>query len=206
MARNHKEVIVEKAFELFLNKGYEATSLQAIITAANSSKGAVYHHFPSKYHIYLAVLDSYFFSLFERIQLKDVALSFEKRIQQRYFFFVELLHFIELTGSGVSFPIRKYFLFQLSSERDAAIRERIQATLGEYHHEVLTIVTQAREAGVLHTGISTSAVAQQLISMIEGLVIHHSTVERGVKVLLSEKYEEVIAPYLQLLTNRSNHE
>jgi AcrR family transcriptional regulator len=40
--------IIRAAIELFLDKGYEGTSMEAIASAANLSKGGLYHHFRNK--------------------------------------------------------------------------------------------------------------------------------------------------------------
>ena len=42
------EDIVTAAFEIFLEKGYEGTSMEAIASKAQISKGGLYHHFSSK--------------------------------------------------------------------------------------------------------------------------------------------------------------
>lgn len=63
MARNrHPEktvnLILDVAFRLFMEKGYEHTSIQDIINNLGGlSKGAIYHHFKSKEDILLAVTD-----------------------------------------------------------------------------------------------------------------------------------------------------
>lgn len=63
MARNkHPEetvdLILEVAFRLFMEKGYEHTSVQDIIDGLGGlSKGAIYHHFKSKEDILTAVTD-----------------------------------------------------------------------------------------------------------------------------------------------------
>lgn len=43
-----KEKIIEAAWELFLEKGYESTTLQDIIETSHTSRGAFYHHFRAK--------------------------------------------------------------------------------------------------------------------------------------------------------------
>ena len=61
MARNkHPEetvdLILDASFRLFMEKGYEHTSIQDIINRLGGlSKGAIYHHFKSKEDILLAV-------------------------------------------------------------------------------------------------------------------------------------------------------
>lgn len=63
MARNkHPEetvqLILDTAFRLFIEKGYERTSIQDIIDHLGGlSKGAIYHHFKSKEDILVAVTD-----------------------------------------------------------------------------------------------------------------------------------------------------
>lgn len=63
MARNKYpeetvEKILEVALRLFLEKGYDKTSIQDIIDGLGGlSKGAIYHHFKSKEAILLAVTD-----------------------------------------------------------------------------------------------------------------------------------------------------
>lgn len=63
MGRNkHPEetvnLILDVAFRLFLEKGYEHTSIQDIIDQLGGlSKGAIYHHFKSKEEILMAVTD-----------------------------------------------------------------------------------------------------------------------------------------------------
>lgn len=67
MARNkYPEVTVEKILEvaqrLFLEKGYEATTIQDIVKELDGlTKGAIYHHFKSKEEIMDAIGDKMFF-------------------------------------------------------------------------------------------------------------------------------------------------
>lgn len=60
MARNKYpeetvKLILDAATHLFVEKGYDATSLQDIINETNLSKGAIYHHFSSKEEIFEAI-------------------------------------------------------------------------------------------------------------------------------------------------------
>lgn len=62
LARNrHPEQTVERildeAARLFVAKGFEKTSMQDIMRATGLSKGAIYHHFPSKEDILLRICD-----------------------------------------------------------------------------------------------------------------------------------------------------
>lgn len=62
MARNKypeqtKEQILSVSAKLFIEKGYDKTSIQDIIAVLGMSKGAIYHHFKSKEEILDAVIE-----------------------------------------------------------------------------------------------------------------------------------------------------
>ena len=52
-----KRALVDAALEQFSEKGYAATSLDAIVSAAAVTKGALYHHFAGKQALFEAVFE-----------------------------------------------------------------------------------------------------------------------------------------------------
>ena len=59
MPLDTKERIVYAALELFARKGYASTSVADILHAANVNAGSLYHFFPGKQDVLLAVLHAY---------------------------------------------------------------------------------------------------------------------------------------------------
>jgi len=51
-----EEAILDAAITLFAEKGFDAVSMSAISSLANTSKPNIYHHFGSKKGLYLAVM------------------------------------------------------------------------------------------------------------------------------------------------------
>lgn len=51
-----QQTILDTALELFSKNGYDATSVAEICSQANVSKGAFYHHFPSKKDLFLVLM------------------------------------------------------------------------------------------------------------------------------------------------------
>ena len=86
MARNkYPEVTVEKILEvserLFLEKGYDSTTIQDIVDELGGlTKGAIYHHFKSKEDIMDALGDRMFFhnNPFEILKKRDDLTGLEK--------------------------------------------------------------------------------------------------------------------------------
>ncbi|HLR66863.1 MAG TPA: TetR/AcrR family transcriptional regulator [Virgibacillus sp.] len=50
-------LIIEKARELFIQKGYNSTSFADIVAHAGISKGSIYYHFNNKETLFLSVLE-----------------------------------------------------------------------------------------------------------------------------------------------------
>ncbi len=48
--------LIEVATRLFAEQGYEGTSIEAVLSAAGVSRGALYHHFPGKEALFEAVV------------------------------------------------------------------------------------------------------------------------------------------------------
>ncbi len=56
--RATREQLIEVATRLFAERGYEDTSIEAVLAAAGVSRGALYHHFAGKEALFGAVLQS----------------------------------------------------------------------------------------------------------------------------------------------------
>ena len=58
-AKATRERLVDAARDLFLRQGYTATGIAQILQAAGANSGSLYHFFPTKEDLLLAVLDWY---------------------------------------------------------------------------------------------------------------------------------------------------
>lgn len=54
-----RERVLHAAMQLFATKGYQSTSIADILTASQAHSGSLYHYFPTKQHVLLAVLEAY---------------------------------------------------------------------------------------------------------------------------------------------------
>ncbi|MBT3188099.1 MAG: TetR/AcrR family transcriptional regulator [Anaerolineae bacterium] len=60
--------ILDAAADVFADKGYHDARMDEIVEASDTSKGAVYHHFPSKNYIFFALIDKFTKLLEERLR------------------------------------------------------------------------------------------------------------------------------------------
>ena len=59
--------ILHAALEVFARKGYHRAVVDDIVRASDTSKGAVYHHFPNKEALFLALVDDFAVRLAESV-------------------------------------------------------------------------------------------------------------------------------------------
>lgn len=78
-----KEELMDVAITLFMEKGYENTSIKDIYGKVNGSFGMFYHHFKSKEEIFEAAMDRYTDIFVEKIAtiLLDKDIPFARRYQ-----------------------------------------------------------------------------------------------------------------------------
>jgi AcrR family transcriptional regulator len=78
--QDRKEYILRKAFEVFVDKGYDSASMTILQQKLNMSRGAMYRYFDSKDDLFIAVIDKYVFGMMDYVRL---ALNEEMTIPER---------------------------------------------------------------------------------------------------------------------------
>ncbi|PCE66010.1 TetR/AcrR family transcriptional regulator [Sediminicola luteus] len=195
-----KENIIQAAFILFLEKGYRDVTIKNITDATGLSKGAVYHHFTSKEEIYMATLEVFYFDLVNQEAEQMITGNFVNDIENVYHFAAEVFARIEnLTKTGLDFPIRNYFSFQLESETHSEVRARIRESVVTYRKLAEGIVRKAQENGQISTDWDPESIALQVLGMVEGIAINHSTVKGDIKNVLLSKYKQVFTTYFKMI-------
>ena len=77
-----RDRIVFAAMDLFHRQGYEATSISDVLAAADANAGSLYHFFPGKDALLLAVLDAYLAGLWPVVMApRQGAFSHSTRVQ-----------------------------------------------------------------------------------------------------------------------------
>ena len=67
-AAARRRQVLTVASELFAAKGFEATSIRDIATAAGMMSGSLYYHFASKEDLYIAVQDASISKIFNAVE------------------------------------------------------------------------------------------------------------------------------------------
>ncbi len=62
-----REYILKRAFDVFITRGYDSTSITVLQQELKMSRGAMYRYFKNKEDLFFAVIDRYFFRLYSKI-------------------------------------------------------------------------------------------------------------------------------------------
>jgi len=135
--------ILEAAYRLFSENGYLATSVADICSVAKVSKGAFYHHFPTKQAVFLALLNQW---------LTMLDSSFKELLRHHQNIPDAIVGMAAMTGEAFqSADVRLSIMLEFWTQavRDPAIW---QAAIAPYHN-YQAYFTQLMEQGIAQNAI-----------------------------------------------------
>lgn len=179
-----KEKIILTALDLFLQDGYERTSMNRIARAVGITKPAIYHHFTSKEELFRDVL-TFFFE-----EMKQWSLARFKSCGSLH----ELLHSLfRSLGSFAEVPsglLREqtakptYSMLELilaASKKDPQIQKKIEDVSAHSRAAIRNELINAQRKGEMREDIDCETLALQIHATIEGVSLI-ATVDRSIDI------------------------
>jgi TetR/AcrR family transcriptional repressor of nem operon len=169
MNMNTKQKIVQTGAELIHRKGYHATGLQEILSAANVPKGSFYNHFKSKEDFGLQVIDYFvdFFDQFCKDILKDSTHSPLSRLERLLDRFMELF---DSMGYTCGCPVGN--LAQEMGDLSPVFQKKLSKAIDKMLDDYDIILSQAQAAGEISRDMDTKEAARFIVSSWHGALIH----------------------------------
>lgn len=156
--------ILQAAEEGFAQSGYEATGVAEICQRAHLSKGAFYHHFPSKQAVFLALLDRWLDDLEAHLQrLRSQAASAPDALMQMADVAREVFH-----AAQGRLPVFLEFLNRAA--RDPRIWQVTITPYRRYRAFFAGLMEAGMAEGSLRR-VDPEAAANALLSLAVGLVL-----------------------------------
>ena len=154
------------AFEEIYRRGYQAASLDAILAKAGVTKGALYHHFPDKASLGLAVVNEVvkglllerWLGLLERLR-GDPLTALQRTLRHRAT--NPGRHEIEL-----GCPLNN--LAQEMSPLDERFRRAINATFDAWREGFARTLEQGQADGTVRRDVDAQKVASFIVAAVEG--------------------------------------
>ena len=165
-----RQRLVSEAMRLFWEKGYGSTSIQDILRAAGANSGSLYHFFPAKQDLLLAVLDSYIEGL-HPVLLQPVWRGVEDPIERVFALLAKYRALLVETDCFYGCPLGSLAL-ELH-EPDPAVRERIAANFMGWTDAVRECLEAAGSR--LPQRLDRAELAQFVLTTMEGGVMQART-------------------------------
>lgn len=166
MARNKEfnpEEKLERARDLFWEKGYQATSMQDLVSQMKINRGSLYDTYGDKHQLFLESIDNYATKTFAEYKLiaqseQDPLVAIEKIIRK---------------AIDRSFEQEKLCLIVKSSFEMAPLDEKIKAKLVQLNNRLIIIIEEliaiGQDNGKISTAQNTSDLAYFVVGSLAGL-------------------------------------
>lgn len=161
-----RERLLLAAYEEIHLTGFQAASLSNILERTGVTKGALYHHFPSKKALGCAVLDE--------LIAQSVREHWIEPLQQENPIDA-LVHQIQSSGQKMTLediklgcPLNN--LAQEMASIDEDFRRRIDSIYNDWRHGISSQLQRGQLAGLVRNDIDTESIATLIIASLEGCI------------------------------------
>jgi AcrR family transcriptional regulator len=178
--------ILDAAVRKFAIAGYAAASVDDICGEAGVSKGAFYHHFPSKLSVFLALMNGW-------LGLIDMGMGSVKKetVPETL---VAMTNMLPGVFAAAEDRLPMFLEFWLQASRDETIWKAIIAPYHHYQEHFVKLVEEGMLEGSLKP-VDPQIAAQVIVSLAVGLVL------QGVLDPHSADWSKVAKESMQLLMN-----
>jgi AcrR family transcriptional regulator len=158
--------ILEASFEEIHRNGYQAASISNILTDTKLTKGALYHYFPSKKALGLAVVDEVIRAFLLKRIIQPL-LEAERPVHA----LIELLRNKEAqSGKYIRLGCPLNNLMQEMSPVDEDFRNHLNQILNEWRETIEEALRRAQHVGDVRNDVDCPAAALFIVSAWEGCV------------------------------------
>lgn len=187
--RQKRQTILEGAVKVFIESGYDVSSMDKIAEVAGVSKRTVYNHFQSKESLFQAVVDDF---LKQRDQQKPIKYSKTRAIEE------QLRDFANAEVYLIDDPIRRGLAKFLTAQfvMDIEFGKKIRSQAKPPHESFITWLNSANEDGKLKFQ-SARLAAQIFYGLVEGCLTYAALFTDGASLQFKEPIlSELIATFL----------
>lgn len=166
-SKETQDLIINKSFELFYEKGYNATSIPDIMKETSLSKGAFYHHFKNKHEIGVKVIE-----VIIRKRIKEGFIAPLKNIEGN----IPKLLLEVFTNRIKNYSDREKALGCPANNLVGEIgyteqdfRVILKSLFEEWREQLINVIDIGKNRGEIKKNVNSSSVAISLICAFEGV-------------------------------------
>jgi TetR/AcrR family transcriptional regulator, transcriptional repressor for nem operon len=170
MTGDTRERLIFCAMELFAERGYGTTSVSEILRAAGANAGSLYHFFPTKQDLLLAVLEAYRDGIYPML-LQPAWSGIEDPIRRIFALLERYRHMLVSSDCTYGCPIGNLALE--IHEPDPPVRDLLAVNFSGWVNAVEACLVEAGDR--LPAGVDRHALAIFILTTMEGGVMQART-------------------------------
>jgi AcrR family transcriptional regulator len=150
--------ILQTARRLFVQKGYTATSMRQVAAEAGIGKATIYHHFPDKQSIIMALLEQNQAKIQENLAIMRAETDPRRQFQVS----AEL---------SIKYLLDSADLLQIARREVPGGREFMMGGFGAFMHEFRLLLSDAIQRGIeqgIFRAVDPAQAARVFLTMIQG--------------------------------------
>lgn len=164
---NTRQMIIEKAADLFNRYGFDGCSLSDIMKVTSLKKGGIYNHFKNKDEIALAAFDHMYSQVVLRYRSGITSSDSPSDKLKRFFnMFRNYFDHPELKGGC---PIANTAVY--SADGHSLLRKRVIAAIDQMENYLFLKLEEGKDAGEFYYDLNTKDMSKMILSTLEGAII-----------------------------------
>ncbi|WP_276979546.1 TetR/AcrR family transcriptional regulator [Johnsonella ignava] len=168
--KNKKEQILDISFSLFLEKGYDNTSISDILSKLDIARGTLYYHFESKEAIMDAIIERSAKKIVEDVQ--SIVLKKELPVYEKIFALFSSTSMKRLSGGNLMIDYMNQPQNALFHEKsNISFIQKITPILGD-------IIKEGVEEGIFHNAFPYESAELILVMIIGFIDVHYENMDK----------------------------
>ncbi len=165
-AERTRKVILEKAFDLIYQNGYQATSVDHILEKTHVTKGAFYYHFKNKEHMGVSMVEEVIYpSLYE--QLIAPLEGSEDPIQDIYMVIMNFFRTADYQTITYGCPTNN--MIQEMAPLSEQFNDALKKILDKWQGTIQEVLESGKARGLVNRNVDSESVSEFVVVSYEGL-------------------------------------
>lgn len=170
-----KENILKAALRVFLEKGYDAASINDVVRESRFTKGGIYHHFPNKEHLFVETINFLFneFNKWEN-EIYSSEMSLKEILQIYFESMSEMINFIKEVAETDKLQESNFYNLMFDAfYKFPELKKKHNQFHKENQEAFIRVLIDAQEKKIIQDDIDPHTFAFMVNALGEGTMIYH---------------------------------